>query len=99
MRLEKSTLGILVNFLLGVAWAFVLIGALYTFFSYYKLSLIDAVIMTFLGALPGLFLVALLEYLIVGIERLEEMKKQTKLLEKLLQQKESSAKPDTIEKP
>jgi uncharacterized membrane protein (DUF106 family) len=83
---------------LGVAWAFVLIGAIYTFFSYYKLSAIDAVIMTFLGALPGLFLVALLEYLIVGIERLEEMKKQTKLLEKLLQEKQSSTITDSVER-
>ena len=84
MRLRRSILGMLVNFLLGVAWAFVLIGAVYTFLSFYQYSLIDAFLMTFFGALPGLFFVIILEYVIVGIERLEEMKKQTRLLEKLV---------------
>ena len=84
MRLNRSKLGILVNFLLGVAWALVLIGVLYTFISYYRLSVIDALFMAFLGALPGLFIIVLLEYLILGIERLEEMKRQTQLLEKIL---------------
>jgi len=60
--------------------------------------MIDAIVMTFLGLLPGLFLVAILEYLIVGIERLEETKKQTILLEKLLQQKQTSAEADTIDR-
>ncbi len=98
MRLRRSTLGILVNFLLGVAWALVLIGALYTFFIYYRVSMIDAIVMTFLGLLPGLFLVAILEYLIVGIERLEEAKRQTVLLEKLLQQQQTTKKIDTTER-
>ena len=83
MRLRKTTLGILVNFLLGVAWAFVLIGAFYTFIYYYHISFFDAVLMTFLGMLPGLFLVVVLEYFIVGIERLDELKKQTALLKKI----------------
>ena len=91
MRLQKSALGILINFLLGVAWAFVLIGALYTFFSYYQIGFFSSIMMSFLGALPGLFFVILLEYLIVGMERLEELKKQTSLLEKLLRQNQQTA--------
>lgn len=87
MKLRRSILGILVNFLLGVAWAFVLIGAFYTFFSFYHVGLLDAVLMTFLGALPGLFFVVVLEYIIVGLERLEESQKQTRLLEKIVSQK------------
>ncbi len=91
MRLQRSTLGILINFLLGVAWAFVLIGTLYTFFSYYQIGFFSSVMMSFLGALPGLFFVILLEYLIVGMERLEELKKQTSLLEELLRQNRQTA--------
>lgn len=60
--------------------------------------MIDAIVMTFLGLLPGLFLVAILEYLIVGIERLEEAKRQTVLLEKLLQQQQTTKKIDTTER-
>lgn len=89
MKLRRSILGILANFLLGVAWAFVLIGAFYTFFSFYRVGLLDAVLMTFLGALPGLFFVVVLEYMIAGLERLEESRKQTRLLEKLVSQKHS----------
>ncbi len=86
MRLRRSILGVLVNFLLGVAWAFVLIGAFFTFFSLFKYSLSDAILMTFFGALPGLFFVVMLEYLIERMEQLEELKKQTVLLEKLTTQ-------------
>ena len=89
MRVHRNTLGFLINFLLGVAWALVLIGAFYTFYSYYRFSLIDAVIMTFLGALPGLFFVTVLEYMISGIERLEELKKQTAILEQMAEKMQS----------
>ncbi|MEA3418406.1 MAG: hypothetical protein U9Q90_03320 [Campylobacterota bacterium] len=91
MKLRRSLLGVLVNFLLGAAWAFVLIGVLYTFFSFYRFGFIDAVMMTFLGALPGLFFVVVLEYLLVGLERLGEIKKQTRLLEELVSQKHTTA--------
>ncbi len=94
MRLGRSALGLVVNFLLGVAWAMVLIGALYTFFSYFRYSLVEAVFVSFLGALPGLFFVIVLEYLIIGIEKLEEMKKQTALLEKLVEQNRAGSGPE-----
>jgi len=99
MRLRKTALGFLVNFLLGVAWAFVLIGAFYTFVYYYHISFFDAVLMTFLGALPGLFLVAILEYLIVGMERLDELKKQTLLLDKILEKDSGRLSDDEPEGP
>ena len=82
MRLRRTALGVVVNFLLGVAWAFVFLGAFYTFLSFYHQSIVNAALMTFLGALPGLFVVVLLEHVIVGMQRLEELKKQTALLEK-----------------
>ena len=89
MRLHRNSLGFLINFLLGVAWALVLIGAFYTFYTYYRFSIIDGIVMTFLGALPGLFFVTVLEYMISGIERLEELKKQTAILERMAEEKRS----------
>ena len=86
MRLKKSALGFVVNFLLGAAWASVLIGILYSFFYYYRFGFFDAAMMAFFGALPGLFGVIVLEYLIVGIERLDELKKQTSILEEISEQ-------------
>ncbi|SFV60502.1 hypothetical protein MNB_SV-6-1856 [hydrothermal vent metagenome] len=37
-----------------------------------------------MGAIPGLLFVVLLEYILVSLQRFEEMKKQTKLLEELV---------------
>jgi len=98
MRLKKSALGFVVNFLLGAAWASVLIGILYSFFSYYRFSFFDGLTMAFLGALPGLFGVIVLEYLIVGMERLEELKKQTALLQKISEQNQTILEQDERDK-
>jgi len=85
MRLQISTLARLISFLLGVAWAFVLIGIFFTLFSYFRFNIIDAFLMSFLGAIPGLMMVVLLEYILIGIQRYEEMKIQTKLLEEIVE--------------
>jgi len=83
MRLKTTTLSQLVNFLLGVAWAIVVIGAVSTFLSFLKINLFIAMLSAILGAVPGLLMVLFLEYLILKSEKLEELKKQTDLLKKL----------------
>jgi len=88
MRLENRTLGFVVNFLLGVAWAGVLIGALTSFFSFYQDNLFYAIVSALIGALPGLIAILILEHIITNKEKLQELQKQTKLLEKLLLRKE-----------
>ena len=90
MRLKDRPLGFVVNFLLGVAWASVLIGAVTSFLSFYHNSFFFAIISAFVGALPGLVAVLLLEHIITNKEKHFELKKQTKLLEKLLIQKENN---------
>ncbi len=84
MRLGDQKLGFMINFLLGVAWAFVLIGAVTSFFTFYADSFVLAVISACIGALPGMVAVLLLEYIITSKEKYEELKKQTKLLEELV---------------
>ena len=43
-----------------------------------------AIFAAFIGTLPGLFLVLLIEYFLMKYEKLTELKKQTKLLEELV---------------
>jgi len=84
MRLQAPTLARLISFLLGVAWAFVLLGIALTFLSYFRFSIVDALLFSFLGAIPGLLFVVVLEYILVSLQRYEEIKKQTKLLEEIV---------------
>ncbi len=90
MRLKDSSLGFVVNFLLGVAWAAVLIGAVISFLSFYHNSFFFAIISIFVGALPGMVAVLILEHIITNKEKHLELKKQTKLLEEILKEKEKT---------
>jgi len=84
MRIQRSKLNSLLNFLLGVSWAFVLISIGYTFHGSYLFGIVDALFLSFFAALPALFVVAILEYIIVGQEKLDEMKLQTQILQEIL---------------
>ncbi len=84
MRLTDKTLGFVINFLLGVAWASVVIGAVSSFFSFYHTSILFAIVSGLVGALPGMAAILLLEHIMTGKEKLSELKKQTFLLEKIL---------------
>ena len=88
MRLPSSKLNFVVNFFLGVAWAFVLIGAVTSFLSFYQINLLLAVLSAVVAVLPGLLAVLILEHFITVQEQYAELKKQTDLLEKLLVLKE-----------
>jgi len=86
MRLKEKSIGFIINFLLGVAWASVFIGIITSFLNFYNTSFFSAIIYAFIGAMPGLVAVLLLEYIITSSEKYEELKKHTKLLEKLVEQ-------------
>ncbi|MBT8349516.1 MAG: hypothetical protein HKP62_08790, partial [Sulfurovum sp.] len=64
MRLQNGPLSFVVNFLLGVAWASVLLGAVTSFTIFYQDTLLLALVSAFMGALPGLISVLLLEHII-----------------------------------
>ncbi len=89
MRLKSFLLSALTNFLLGVAWAVAFVSALTAIFDNYHFGFFHAAISAFIWALPGLFLVVIIEYILAGFDRLEESKKQTILLEQLLKTKET----------
>ncbi len=83
MRLQAKPLGFIVNFMLGIAWASMLIGAVTSFLSFYSDSLAFAIVSAGIASLPGMVVVLLLEHFITSKEKLAELQKQTKLLEAL----------------
>ncbi len=75
MRLQNGPLSFVVNFLLGVAWASVLLGAVTSFLAFYDGGFFFALVSAFIGALPGLISVLLLEHIITAKERHLELTK------------------------
>jgi len=70
---------------LGASWAFALIGASTLFFSFLDIGLIYAIFGAILGALPFFMFILFLEYFIMRQEKLEELKKHTRLLQELVE--------------
>ena len=89
MRLKDNLISALINILLGVAWASVFVSAASAFFTHYKQSILYAIANSIIWMIPGLFAILILEYILSGFARLEEARKQTKLLEELLKREES----------
>lgn len=85
MRLKEKPLGFIINFFLGIAWASVLIGVVTPFFSFFHFGLFETFFSAVIGALPGLIAILLLEHIITIKEKHYELKKQTELLEQLLE--------------
>ena len=81
MKLSTPLLSLLINFLLGASWAFAFMGATTLFLLLFNVGIFYSFFGAFLGALPGLFFVLLIEYFLMRQEKLEELKKQTLLLE------------------
>jgi hypothetical protein len=75
----------IINFLLGASWAIVLFGAILTFKIFLFSGVLLAIFFTIFYIFFSLFFVLLLDALVVNKKRLEELKKQTELLEKLVQ--------------
>ena len=90
MRFEDNALGFVVNFLLGIAWAFVFLGSIFSFLSFYKNNLFFALVFSLIGALPGMLSVLFLEHIITTKQKYQELQKQTKLLQKLLEKQEQN---------
>ena len=81
--MQKDIYERIINFLLGASWAIVLFGALITFKAFIAMSLALAIFLTLLYIIISLFLILGLDAFLVNKQRLQEAKKQTKLLEKI----------------
>jgi len=69
--------------MLGMSWAFVILGAFITYSLFSFLGTIAATVFTFLFLFIALFLILLLEALLIYRNSYDEKKKQTKLLEEI----------------
>jgi len=75
----------LLHLLLGASWAFVLFGAWLTFKTFIVFSFSTAVFVTFIYIFFALFIILALDSFVTNKKRLKEAKKQSELLEKILQ--------------
>jgi hypothetical protein len=81
--MQKDIYERIINFLLGASWAIVLFGALLTFKIFIVFGIVLALFLTLGYIIVSLFLILLLDAFLVNKQRLQEEKKQTKLLEKI----------------
>ncbi|MCK9455352.1 MAG: hypothetical protein WCY51_08820 [Sulfurimonas sp.] len=81
--MQKEKFDRIISFLLGASWAVVIFGALITFkiFSFLGFSLALFITITFI--VISFFLILTLDAFVINRQRLEEAKKQTRLLEKI----------------
>ena len=87
MRLKDKFISALLNIFIGVGWAFVFVGAVSAFMrNIHYPGLLYALSAALLWSLPGLLFVLLSEYMLSGFARLEEARKQTEILEKMLEE-------------
>lgn len=75
----------ILDFLLGVSWAIVFLGAFFFFFIFTPLGLITAFIAAFFGMIFGFVLIVVFESMKALFENSEELKKQNILLKELIE--------------
>lgn len=78
IRFEK-----LLSLLQGASWALALAGGFYTFLLFFPFGFIIASIIALFFFLTGCFFVIIFEMAQLQLDKMEELKKQTQLLEKL----------------
>ena len=81
--MQKDIYEKIIGFLLGASWAVVLFGALLTFKLFIHVGVVIAIFSTLVFIFISLFFVLAIDAFLVNKQRLEEAKKQTKLLEKI----------------
>ena len=81
--MQKDIFDRIISFLLGASWAITLFGALLTFKTFLILGLGLSIFITILYIILSLFMILALDAFAVNREKLVEVKKQTKLLEKI----------------
>jgi hypothetical protein len=81
--MSKDSFSRVLSFLLGASWAFIILGAAVTFKFFIFFGLPTAVFAVFVFLFFALFFILVLDGLIIHRKKFLEIKKQTKLLEKI----------------
>ena len=79
--MKRSVFDNIISFLLGISWAFIVLGAYIVFKIFLFMGVGSALFFSILYIILGLFFILLLETMLTYKERLIESKKQTQLLE------------------
>ena len=79
--MKRSVFDNIISFLLGISWAFIVLGAYIVFKIFLFMGVASALFFSILYIILGLFFILLLETMLTYKERLNESKKQTQLLE------------------
>ena len=82
--MQKDKFNRITSFLLGASWAIVFFGALITFRSFMFLGIPTTIFLTLIYIFTTLFMVLALDSFVINRQRLDEAKKQTKLLEEMV---------------
>ncbi len=81
--MKRSVFDNIISFLLGISWAFIVLGAYIVFKTFLFMGVGSALFFSILYIILGLFFILLLETMLTYKERLSESKKQTQLLEEI----------------
>ena len=81
--MQKDIYDRIIGFLQGASWAIVLIGAYFTFKFTLPFGLPFGIFFTILYIILSLILILIIDAFSVNRKKLDELKKQTQLLEKL----------------
>jgi cytochrome c biogenesis protein CcdA len=81
--MKRSVFDNILSFLLGISWAFIVLGAYIVFKIFLFMGVGSALFFSILYVILGLFFILLLETMLVYKERSAESKKQTQLLEEI----------------
>ncbi len=81
--MQKDIFDRTISFLLGASWAIVLFGALITFKIFLFLGLGLSIFLTVMFIVVSLFMILVLDAFAINRQKLQEVKKQTELLEKI----------------
>jgi len=81
--MKRSIFEKIISFLLGISWTFIVLGAYIIFKIFLFMGVGSALFFSILYIILGLFLILLLETMLSYKERLDESKKQTRLLQEI----------------
>ena len=87
--MQKVKFDRIISFLLGASWAIIFFGALITFKTFLFLGLASSIFFTIIFILTSFFMILALDAFSINRQRLDEAKKQTKLLEKITGDKDA----------
>ncbi|MEA2091037.1 MAG: hypothetical protein U9O83_01575 [Campylobacterota bacterium] len=81
--MQKDKFDRIIGFLLGASWAIIIFGALITFKLFLFLGFSLSLFITVLFVVFSFFMILALDAFAINRQKLQEAKKQTKLLEKI----------------